>query len=56
MAKKYKTWGKGKAKTVRLDNSPQKKIIIRNNEWHVDVHRSEVDGLIVALLQLRDAK
>jgi hypothetical protein len=54
--KKYKTWGKGKGKTVRQDNSPQKKVIIRNGDWHVDVHRSEVDSLIVALLSMRNCK
>jgi hypothetical protein len=56
MSKQYKTWGKGKAKTVRLDNSPEKKIIIREGEWHINVHRSEVDSLIVALLEMRSAK
>lgn len=56
MSKQYKTWGKGGAKTVRLDNSPTKQIIIREGDWHVNVHRSEVDSLIVALLEMRSAK
>lgn len=52
----YKTWGKGKGKTVRLDNSPTKQVVIREGEWRIKVHRSGVDSLIIALLSLRGAK
>jgi len=56
MSKQYKCWGKGKAKTVRIDNSPSKQLIIREGDWHISVHRSEVDSLIIALLEMRSAK
>ena len=56
MAKKYKTWGKGPGKTVRQDSLPTKRLIIREGDWHISIHRSEVDSLIVALLEMRKGK
>ena len=56
MAKKYKTWGKGGSKTVRFDTLPTKRLIIREGDWHISVHRSEVDSLIIALLEMRTCK
>ena len=56
MAKQYKNWGKGGKKTVRQDRNVTKQIIIRNGDWRVTVQRSEVDSLIIALLEMRKSK